>query len=64
MQQVSHPSSTQRIRCVHPAVVFDAMNDHLMRDTQAVIQEQCRTVPWRAYSITLQESWIAPMAVN
>jgi hypothetical protein len=40
------------------------MKDHLIRDTQAVIQEQYRTVAWRAYSIALQESWIALMAVN
>lgn len=39
---------------------FDALKDELMCDTQAVIQEQCRTVPRRAYSIFLQESLIAP----
>lgn len=52
IQRVGHSGSTQRISYVHPAVVFDALKDELMRDTQAVIQEQCRTTTWRAYSIS------------
>ena len=65
-QQVGQPGSEQMISYayMHSVVVIKATEDVFECDTQAVIQNQSRTVPWRVYSMPLQESWIVPIAGN